>query len=98
MNQYMISIKFPENPPAEFVSLIPSQRDLINDLMNKGFITDVSLSEDRKKLWLLVVSESEEEIHTVMKEFPLIKYMKYDIEKLLFNFSYANSFPKMSMN
>jgi muconolactone delta-isomerase len=94
----MISIKFPENPPAEFVSLIPSQRDLINDLMNKGFITDVSLSEDRKKLWLLVVSESEEEIHTVMKEFPLIKYMKYDIEKLLFNFSYANSFPKMSMN
>ena len=94
----MISIKFPDNPTAEFVSLIPAQRDLINDLMNKGFITDVSLSQDRKKLWLLVVSESEEEIRTIMKEFPLIKFMKYEIEKLLFNFSFANSFPKMSMN
>jgi len=94
----MISIDLPESPPVEFMSLIPPQRDLINDLMNKGFITNVSLSEDRTKLWLVVNSDSEKDILTVLQTFPLIKYMKFKIEKLLFNFAYTSSFPQMSLN
>jgi hypothetical protein len=94
----MISIDLPDPPPVDFMSLIPAQRDLINDLMNKEFISNVSLSEDRTKLWLLVNSESEKEIIATLKTFPLIKYMKYQISQLLFNFSYANSFPHMSLN
>ena len=98
MKQFMISIKFPENPPAEFVSLISPQRDVITDLMNKGFILDVVLSEDRLKLWLLVNSESEKDIKEILKTFPLINYMEYKIDKLLFRFSFASPFPQMSLN
>ncbi len=98
MNQYMITIDLPRNPTSEYISLIVPQRDMINDLMNKGFISDVSLSEDRTKLWLIVNSESENEIKTILQTFPLVKYMKYRIDKLLFKFTYTGTFPQMSMN
>ena len=98
MNQYMITIDLPRNPTSEYISLIVPQRDMITDLMNKGFISDVSLSEDRTKLWLIVNSESENEIIAVLNSFPLIKYMSYKIDKLLFKFTYTGTFPQMSMN
>lgn len=98
MKQYMVSIKFPENPPAEFVSLISPQRDLITDLLNKGFILDVLLSEDRRHLWLLVNSETKDDIIEIIKTFPLYPFMEYNIDELLFRFSYASPFSQMSLN
>lgn len=98
MNQYIVTIKLPENPTIEYLSLIPMQRDHINNLMLAGFITNISLSEDRTKLWINMTAESESEVSSMIEQFPMIKYMTYEITKLFFQFSYTNILPQMSLN
>lgn len=98
MNQYIVTINLPENPSIEYMSLIPLQRDHINNLMVEGFITNISLSEDRTKLWINMTAESESEISSMLRQFPLIKFMTYEITKLFFHFSFTNILPQMSLN
>jgi len=98
MNQYIVTINLPENPTIEYMSLIPVQRDHINNLIVEGFITNISLSEDRTKLWINMTAESESDISSMIKQFPMINYMTYKINKLFFYFSFTNILPQMSLN
>jgi muconolactone delta-isomerase len=94
----MIVINLPKYPEQEYFSLIPAQRDHINKLMIDGTITDVALSEDRTKLWLNMNSDSENDVNRILAKFPMIAFMDFKIEKLMFHLSYSNSFQKLSLN
>jgi len=85
MNEYMIIIKFLALFNEEFVSLIPSQRDEVSRLMDKGILTSYSLSLDRKTLWITLIASSSEAVETTLKMMPLYKFMHYEIVELMFH-------------
>lgn len=98
MDQYLVDIDFPEAPDDEFISLIPSQRTLINTHMHSGIVTSYSLSADRSKLWVTIVAENEQEVGDILGTFPLIGYMVYSIHKLAFHNTAQYSMPPLSLN
>jgi hypothetical protein len=98
MDQYLVDIDFPEAPDDEFISLIPSQRAMINTHMQSGIVTSYSLSIDRSKLWVTIVAESEQEVGDILATFPLIGYMVYSIHKLAFHNTAQYSMPPLSLN
>jgi hypothetical protein len=98
MDQYLIDIDFPDEPDDEFISLIPSQRAMINSHMHNGVVTSYSLSIDRSKLWVTIVADSEKEVGEILATFPLITYMVYSIHKLAFHNTAQYSMPPLSLN
>lgn len=98
MHQYMIDINLPSYFDEEFISLIPSQRNLVDRLMQQGVLESYSLALDNSKLWITLNSKSESNVVKLMKTFPLIKYMKYTIFKLAFHNQASLKFPNLSLN
>ena len=98
MDQYLIDIDFPDEADDEFISLIPSQRAMINSHMHNGVVTSYSLSVDRSKLWVTIVADSEREVGEILATFPLISYMVYSIHKLAFHNTAQYSMPPLSLN
>lgn len=94
----MISIKLPGEMTEEFIKLIPKQRRHIDGLMDKGKVTQYSLSTDRAIVWVTMQAESEQEVMDVLATFPLIGYMKPTIHELAFYNSVSNELPKLIMN
>jgi hypothetical protein len=85
MSEYMSIIRFASSMSEEFMSLVPKQRLQINHLMEKGIITSYSLSLDRGTLWMTWLTNSLEEVETMLKIMPLFKFMHYDIIELMFH-------------
>ncbi|MSQ78784.1 MAG: hypothetical protein EXR21_03790 [Flavobacteriaceae bacterium] len=84
----MVSIRLPENFSPDFVELIPRQRAMVNELVDKGIIASYSLSIDRGRLWVVIQSSSEASVLDILSSFPLIAYMRFEIIPLMFhNFS-----------
>ncbi len=98
MDQYLIDIDYPDAPDDEFISLISSQRTMINAYMHEGIVTSYSLSSDRTKLWVTIVASSEREVGEILSTFPLIGYMVYSIHKLAFHNTAQFSMPPISLN
>jgi muconolactone delta-isomerase len=98
MNEYMITIKFLSFFSGEFISLVPDQRELVNNLMEKGIITDYSLSINRQVLWITLYSESREDAEKVLRTMPLFKFMNYEINELMFHNSSIHASTRFSLN
>lgn len=98
MNQYMLDIDLPEHLDAEFMTLIPAQRTLVNELMIKGVISTYALALDRSKLWVVVLAETEVEAWEVYESFPLGDYMDPSLMELAFHNSKNVALPQLSLN
>lgn len=98
MRNYMIEVNLPELIDNVFISLIPSQRDKINELMQIGIILTYSLSGDRSKLWISMLGESESTIDKTLKTFPMYRYFDYKIIELAFHNNVAYRLPELSLN
>jgi len=98
MNNYMIDIKLPENPPQIFFDLIPSQREMVDKLMEEGLVLNYSLSNDRSKLWMLAKAEQESDVVNMLIQFPMIQFMDFTISLLAFHMSAPVEIPVFSMN
>jgi len=98
MDQYLIDIDFPDAPDDDFISLVSSQRTMINTYMHKGVVTSYSLSSDRSKLWVTILAHTEKEVGEILATFPLISYMVYSIHKLAFHNTAQFSMPPISLN
>jgi hypothetical protein len=98
MNEYMVIVKFLVAFHEEFVSLIPSQRNEINRLMEEGILTDYCLSSDRDTLWMTIRAESSNAVAAILKTMPLIKFMRYEIVGLMFHNHTTYTPMQFSMN
>jgi len=98
MKQFMIYTRLPENLSEEFISLIPKHRAIVNALMRKGIIISYSLSADRSQLWIIMDAKSEINVIEVLSEFPLIRFMKPEINELMFHNSIYVNVPNLSLN
>ena len=98
MKEYMVNIELPENPPKEFISLIPEQRARIDELMNAGVVTSYSLAFDRSRLWVTLSADSREDAAAILSSFPLFGWMNAEIRELMFRKTEAVMLPPVSMN
>lgn len=81
----MIEFDLPNDLTEDFVAKIPSQRLMVNKLMEEGKLFSYSLSANRSKLWCIVSAESEFEALEIIADFPLIDYMKPKVTELMFH-------------
>ncbi len=98
MNYFMVDIELPSYISEDFVSLIPFQRQTIDNLMSEGVVVAYSLALDRSRLWVTIAAETEEEVEKIIAGFPLYKYMTPNILELIFHNSISNNFPVISLN
>ena len=82
---FMVEFDLPEMLTPEFVSLIPAQRNLVNQWLADGEIKGYSLSMDRSRLWVIFVGQSEFEIMEKISEMPLTDYLEPEIRELAFH-------------
>ncbi len=97
MKQYMIEIKLAQMT-EEFYNLIPKQRRIVNHLFEEGTILSYTLTDDFELLWIVIVAENENEVVRIVKKFPLIEYMTYNIHSLVFHNMSSNRLPTISLN
>jgi Muconolactone delta-isomerase len=98
MPQFMVEFQLAENRTEAFASLIPRQRQKVNELMEQGKIFTYTLAQDRSKLWCIVRAEDEFEVMSIVSEFPLIDFMNPTISELMFNNTVAIRMPLFSLN
>ncbi len=98
MATFKIDITLKNSFTPDFISLIPSQRKCVDELMNEGVIISYALALDRSRLWVVMESKSEEHVMDVLAKFPLIKFMDPQINELAFYDSIHNGFPQLSLN
>lgn len=83
--QYMVEFELPEKFSKEFISLIPSQKEKVRQLFDKGQLKSYSLANDRSVLWAIFIAESEFEVLELIAEFPLASHMTPYISELMFH-------------
>ncbi|MEM6347476.1 MAG: muconolactone Delta-isomerase family protein [Bacteroidota bacterium] len=98
MNQYMVEIDLPALMTQQFMSLIPAQRTLVNELMSEGKIDSYTLSLDRSRLWVIFLAETELEVSDTLDNFPIMPYCDYEISELMFHNTMTRELPVISLN
>ena len=98
MNSYMIDIDLPKEVTAEFLSLIPKQKNLVSKLMKEGRISNYSLSYDRRKVWIVLNAQSAFEVKDTIRSFPIYTYIRYKVHNLLFHDSSSINTPQLWLN
>ena len=94
----MVEVWLPEQFTPEMMALVPKQRLVVNHLMRKGRLRAYTLSGDRRRLWLVVVAEQEQDIDRIINAFPLAQYMTYESQELMFHNSVGEQLPTISLN
>ena len=94
----MVDITLPTHFDEEFVSLIPSQRAHVNNLMERGTVMGYSLALDRSRLWVTLIARTEQEAMDIVSTFPIFKYFQVRVYPLAFHNMATMSLTKVSLN
>lgn len=98
MNQYMVEVDLPALMTQQFMSLIPAQRTLVNELMSEGKIDSYTLSLDRRRLWVIFLADTELEVSDLLESFPIMPYCDFEISELMFHNTMTRELPVISLN
>lgn len=98
LKHFMIDVDIDNNPPSDFYLQVAAQRDMVLDMMDKGVILSYGLSDDSSKLWLVAVGKDINEVKELTENFPLFKYMKFNIVPLMFFSNSTHKLPELSLN
>ncbi|MCC6369986.1 MAG: hypothetical protein IT236_03155 [Bacteroidia bacterium] len=82
----------------DFYKLIPKQRAVVNDWMEKRVIVSYSLDMERQNVWVFMAAKSEQEVMDVLSTFPIIQFVKVNIHELAFHDSAQVVLPELIMN
>jgi hypothetical protein len=97
-NVFLAHITLPEIFTPKFYSLIPSQRALVNQLLEKRIILSYSLDMERKHLWVFLEAENDQGVMDILSTFPIIGEVKVDIHELAFFDNAPVHLPELIMN
>jgi hypothetical protein len=98
MKEYMIIVGLPEIFSPRFISLIPEQRAVVNEMMNEGIILSYAFAANRSNLWIVMTAKGEAEVLRNIARFPLARYMQPEIKELMFQHSATFILPEPSLN
>jgi hypothetical protein len=98
LETFQVHIKLPDVFTKRFASLIPAQRDRVNQLMDARVILNYALDMERANLWVTMQAKNQTEIMDVLSTFPIIKDVKVEIFELAFFDSAPMGLPELIMN
>jgi hypothetical protein len=98
MEMFMVEMEFPYYKDEEFMALIPRQRDQIGTLLQTGVLTSFSLNHERTKAWVVMAAQNEAAAMSVIEQFPLYKFINFDLQSLVAFDRAAFSLPPLVMN
>lgn len=94
----MVHLTLPEHFNNEMWDIIPAQRNMVNELLEKRTILNYSLDMDRRNLWIFMEATDVNEVHAIIKKFPIIKFVKIRIHELAFYDSAPVGLPELILN
>lgn len=98
MNQYMVEIFLPHTLTQEFMSLIPAQRAVVNRLVHEGTIRSYTLALNRSRLWVVMTAKDQEEVNSILDEFPIMPHSESESYELMFHDMASHELPRLSLN
>ena len=98
MKVYQVNIMLPKKFSDDIVALLPKQRRVINELLQKGVLESYALSADRSRAWCAVNAVSEKEVREIFSAFPMIRFMKIEILELSWFDNLQLGFPPLMLN
>jgi hypothetical protein len=99
MPTFVVTIGLPDTYDEEFIALIPSHRDFINQLLNEKVVEVYAISSDRSRGWVTMNGDDAAAVQAVVEQFPLYHYLRgVEIDELFIFDSAASRFPHISLN
>lgn len=95
---FMIHFTLPEHFNSEMWDVIPAQRLVVNDLLEKRVILNYSLDMDRRNLWVFMEGKDMQEINNIIRSFPIMKFVTVRIHELAFYDTAPVGLPELILN
>lgn len=97
-NVFLVHITLPDVFTQKFYDLIPRQRDIVNELLEKRIVLSYSLDMDRKNIWAFIEADNDHQVMDLLSTFPIIKHVKVTIHELAFHDAAPITLPDLIMN
>jgi hypothetical protein len=98
LDTFQIHIILPDVFTRRFAALIPQQRELVNQLLEKHVILNYALDMERSNLWVTMQAKDQQSVMDILSTFPIIKDVKVEIFELAFFDSAPKGLPELIMN
>jgi hypothetical protein len=96
MKKFQVTIHF--DMDEEFMTLIPSHRVYINQLIEKGVIDHYVVTMESQRLWITFTAESKTEVEQYLAGSPIYRYWTYEIEELMLYDGHHYRLPAVQLN
>lgn len=98
MAHFMVEMFLPEVIDLEFMKMIPAHRAYVDQLISDGKILTYTVNEERTKGWIIFDAEEAEEVLDIVQQFPINRFLTFEIHALMIHDGEAFRFPKLHMN
>ncbi len=95
---FLVHVTLPEVFTPRLVALIPKQRSMINDLLERRIVLNYSLDMNRHNLWVFIEARSENEVLDIVTAFPIINEVQFKVHELAFYDTTPVGLPELIMN
>ena len=82
----------------EFMTFVPPHRTYINYLINKGVIDSYAVSMESYRSWIMMTSDSKEQVRDYLKKSPLYKYWTIEVDELFMYDGQTYRLPALQLN
>jgi muconolactone delta-isomerase len=80
---FVVEMSLGEVPPDAYQELGRAEMEYTQAQMEAGKLTQLLVTNDHKKYWLVFAVKDEHELKSVLEGFPLHKYFDYSINPVL---------------
>jgi hypothetical protein len=95
-SKYQVTIHFEMDD--NFMSLVPSHRVYINNLIDTGTIEYYSVSMETQRCWMIVNAISKNDVQAMLIKSPLKKYWTIEIDELFVYDAQSYRLPALQLN
>ena len=97
MKKFQVTIHFVMDD--DFMSLIPSHRVYINNLIEKAIIEQYLVSMETQRVWITFTANNKEEVEQRLKKSPIFKYWtSFEVDELFVIDGQHYRLPALQMN
>ncbi|NWF50905.1 MAG: hypothetical protein HXY49_10235 [Ignavibacteriaceae bacterium] len=82
LKEFMVDIDLVSNFSMDFISRLPYQQKIVNQLISEGRIDSYSFSRERGKIWIILRAESLKDAQDIILRFPLKDYFIFSISEI----------------
>lgn len=98
MRRYMVAVDLPHPMPTDFILTIPLQRKWVDRMLGKGELVQYILNEDRTHLWMVLLAEDDEQLHSLLRRMPIAHFCEYQAHALFLHQQAMDVLPPVMEN